>query len=266
MMPELETALRAADLAAEEAMRIYKSGTINVSTKSDNSPVTEADISCNRIITDELAKTNHAVLSEESADDQLRLDAEFVWVVDPLDGTTDFVERTGEFTIMIALVQAGRPILGIIAQPVARTIFVAQDGAGSYKGADGAWIRMRTAPDVELAECSAVRSRNHFSETDQRVMARLGITKITALGSSIKACSVASGDSDIYITTTDRMKEWDTCASWCIVAEAGGRMTDAFGEELTYNSKSVTHKHGIIASSGGRIHKLATTACHAVLD
>lgn len=265
-LPELETALRAADLATQEVMRIYNSNDIDVSTKADNSPVTKADISCNRIITKELSKTPHLVLSEEDTDNKSRLDANMVWIVDPLDGTADFVERTGEFTIMIALVQSNRPILGIIVQPVKRTIFVAQDGAGAYKGTEKTWNRVRTSSDVNIDECRLVCSRNHLSETDKKVFARLGITDMTKLGSSIKACHVASGDADLYVTTTDKMKEWDTCASWCIITEAGGRITDALGEELSYNSESVLHKHGIIASSGGRIHELATKECCVVLD
>lgn len=265
-LPELCAGLRAADLASEEAMRIYESGDMEVLTKPDDSPVTKADLSCNRIISSELGKTPHVILSEESSDDMSRLDASSVWIVDPLDGTADFVDRTDEFTIMMGLVHDGRPVLGIIAQPAARRIFVAQDGAGSYQGINGTWRRVRVAKGAELDECRAVCSRNHPSDTDKAIISRLGITNMTRMGSSLKVCSVAAGDADVYVTTTNKMKEWDTCASWCIVTEAGGRMTDALGGELTYNAESVMHKHGIIASIGGRIHELVCGECRAVLD
>ncbi len=265
-LPELGAALHAAGLAANEAMRIYNSGELGVSSKADSSPVTKADISSNRIIAGELSKTPHPILSEESADDGTRLDADTVWIVDPLDGTADFVDRTDEFTIMIALAQLGRPVLGIIAQPAAQTVFVAQDGAGAYRGAHGSWERIRAVGNDHIDECHLVCSRNHLSEREQRLFSALNITRITKLGSSIKACSIASGEAHLYITTTDRMKEWDTCASWCVVTEAGGRMTDALGGELTYNSKSVIHRNGIVASSGGRIHEIATSECRSVLD
>ena len=265
ILTELEIALSAAQNASNKVMQIYNSKTASVSLKDDNSLVTEADILSNKIITDELAKTGHPILSEESFDDKTRLAAKQVWIVDPLDGTADFVDRTGEFTIMISLVHGNRPVLGIIVQPVAEIIFVAQDGGGTYKGFDGTWTRVRIAADVEINECRAVCSRNHLSETDQGILARLGIENIIKLGSSIKACSVASGDAELYVTTTSKMKEWDTCASWCIVTEAGGRMTNALGEELSYNSDLVSHQHGIIASIGGRIHDLVITECKQAL-
>lgn len=265
-LPELANALRAAELASEEVMRIYGLPEIQVSQKSDNSPVTQADVSSNHMIVSELAKTGFPILSEESADDGSRLEANKVWVVDPLDGTVDFVERTGEFTVMIAMVHDTRPVLGIISQPAARTIFVAQDGVGAYRGHDGNWSRVRTRQDVNIQESRLVCSRNHLSKVDESVFARLGVKNPEKVGSSIKACKVAAGEADLYVTTTDRMKEWDTCASWCILTEAGGRMTDALGEEISYNTKSAIHPHGIVASSGGRIHEIATSECRIVLD
>ena len=265
-LPALAAALAAADLASEEAMRIYESGHVDVSKKGDDSPVTEADVSCNRIISEQLARTGHAILSEESRDDPSRLAEDSVWIVDPLDGTADFVDRTGEFTIMIALVQARRPILGVVSQPAARTVFVAQDGAGTYRGAPGAgWARVHVAKEAGIEECRATCSRNHLSDADRAVVSNLGLSNMAKVGSSIKACRVACGEADVYVTTTDRMKEWDTCASWCIVIEAGGRMTDALGGELLYNSESAAHTRGIIASSGGRIHELVVGECRAVL-
>ncbi len=262
-MPELAVAMAALGEASDAVMAIY-AGEHGARAKDDGSPVTDADMSSHRIISDALAKTGHAVLSEEG-EAASRAAAETAWIVDPLDGTADYVARTGEFTIMAGLVRAGRPVLGVIVQPAARAVFVAQDGAGSFRGVEGAWSRLRVGPERETSECRAVCSRNHLSEVDRAVLKSLGVAETVPVGSSIKACNVAAGTADIYVTTTDRMKQWDTCASWCVVTEAGGRMTDALGGELEYGPQSVAHTHGIIASSGGRIHDIAAGECRAAL-
>ena len=263
-MAEMRPAIDALGAASAAVMGIYGSGGGDAQKKADGSPVTEADLESHRTISRALAATGHAILSEEGPPAALGA-GETAWIVDPLDGTADFVSRTGEFTIMAGLVRSGRPVLGVIAQPAAQAIFVAQDGAGSYRGHGGSWERLRAGPERGAPECRAVCSRNHLSDVDRAVLARLGVAETVQVGSSIKACRIAANEADIYVTTTDRMKQWDTCASWCVVTEAGGRMTDALGGELEYGAGSVAHRHGIIASCGGRIHDLAVGECRAAL-
>lgn len=263
-MAELRPAIEAVGEAAGAVMAIYSSGGGEAREKADGSPVTDADLASHRVVSAALGATGHAVLSEEGPA-AARGAGETAWIVDPLDGTSDFVSRTGEFTIMAGLVRSGRPVLGVIAQPAARAIFAAQDGAGSYRGQGGAWERLRVGPEREASECRAVCSRNHLSDVDRAVLSRLGVAETVPVGSSIKACRVAAGEADIYVTTTGMMKQWDTCASWCVVTEAGGRMTDALGGELEYGPGSVAHERGIIASAGGRIHEIAAGECRAAL-
>ncbi len=124
-IPELDVALQAVIEAGKAIVDIY-GGKYETSIKHDNSPITDADLKSNDIIKRILSKTNHQILSEEDKDDQSRLSQETIWIVDPLDGTSDFIDKTGEFTVMIALVKNKKPILGIINWPTGKTIFAAQ--------------------------------------------------------------------------------------------------------------------------------------------
>src|SRR3990172_7056292 len=130
-LPEFEIALKAAAKAGEEIMKVYASNFFS-KTKEDDSPITMADLKSNKVIKEILSKTGLEILSEEDYDAKKRLEENRVWIVDPLDGTTDFVKRTGEFTIMIGLVQEGKPVLGVISWPTENTVFAAQTGCGAW--------------------------------------------------------------------------------------------------------------------------------------
>ena len=219
-------------------------------TKSDNSPITEADLKSNEIIRKTLSRTPHMILSEEEDDDKRRLDEEVVWIVDPLDGTSDFIDRTGEFTVMIALVRNKKPVLGVINWPAGKTVFAAQYGSGAFRYSGGSWQKIAVTGVSELAECRAVGSRHHLSEREKDFIRGLGIGSFSSVGSSLKVGKISSGDAEAYITTTDKMKEWDTAASYCIINEAGGRMTDMMGRDISYNNKVLNHQDGILATNG----------------
>lgn len=251
-MPELDSAMRAAREAGSAVMEVY-GGEFEVRTKEDDSPITEADLRSNGAIRGVLGGGPHPVLSEEDPDDPARLGAGAVWVVDPLDGTSDFVDRTGEFTVMIALVRGGVPVLGVIAWPAGGEFFAAQKGMGAFRFSGGRWSRISVTDVSDLRECRAVGSRHHLSERERGFIGRLGITSFVSIGSSLKVAKISSGEAEAYITTTDRMKEWDTAASHCIIGEAGGRMTDMLGNELVYNRRDVFHRNGILATNG-RVH------------
>lgn len=250
--PELRVAIDAALEAGRAVMEVY-SRNFSSETKHDNSPITEADIKSNQIIKEALKKSGHRVLSEEDRDDQGRLEQDFVWIVDPLDGTSDFIRRTGEFTIMVALVEKKIPVIGVIFWPAGSTLFAAQKGRGAYRLAGGMWEQIRVTDEAELRNCRAVGSRSHMSEEEKALFERFGVKGFSGIGSSLKIGKISSGEAELYVTTTDRMKEWDSCASFCIINEAGGRMTDCLGNVLTYNNEVVNHRHGIVASNG-RIH------------
>lgn len=248
-IPELDIAIDAAIQAGNAILGIYNEN-YKTTTKSDDSPITEADVKSNEIIKKILSKTNYSILSEEDKDDLSRLSKETIWIVDPLDGTSDFIDKTGEFTVMIALVKDQKPILGVIAWPTEKTIFAAQKGSGAYRFSNNRWEEIHVTKISDLSKSRAVGSRHHLSDTEKRFIKTLGIEDFTSIGSSLKVGKISSGEAEAYITTTNKMKEWDSAASYCIVNEAGGKMTDMSGNDITYNNKIVNHQNGILVTNG----------------
>ncbi|MBI2642914.1 MAG: 3'(2'),5'-bisphosphate nucleotidase CysQ [Nitrosarchaeum sp.] len=248
-MPELDVAIKAVYEAGNSILKIYE-GKYETFTKSDDSPITEADLKSNEIIKAILSKTNHKILSEEDKDDQERLSEEIIWIVDPLDGTSDFIDKTGEFTVMIALIKNKKPIIGVIGWPTEKTIFAAQKGGGAFRFSKDKWEEISVTKVSELSKCKAVGSRHHLSEKEKMFIKKLGIKNFTSIGSSLKVGKISSGEAEAYITTTNKMKEWDSAASYCLISEAGGKMTDMLGNDITYNNKIVNHQNGILVTNG----------------
>lgn len=248
-IPELDIAIKAAKEAGDAILEIYQ-GNFETSTKKDDSPITDADLRSNEIIKKILSQTGYTILSEEDKDDHSRLSQEMVWIVDPLDGTSDFIDKTGEFTVMIALIKNKKPILGVIGWPTERTLFVAQKGCGAFRYSNDEWKKISVTNMSELSKCRAIGSRHHLSEKEKLFIKKLGIRDFTSIGSSLKVGKISSGEAEAYITTTNKMKEWDSAASYCIILEAGGKMTDMLGNDLTYNNKEVFHQNGILVTNG----------------
>jgi 3'(2'), 5'-bisphosphate nucleotidase len=248
-VPELDIAIKAAQEASNIILDIYKKD-YNTFTKSDDSPVTDADLKSNKVINEILSNTKYSILSEEDLDDQSRLSKDMIWIVDPLDGTSDFIDKTGEFTVMIALIQNKKPILGVIAWPTEKTLFVAQKNCGAFRYSNNEWDKISVTKIDELSKCRTVGSRHHLSDKEKKFIEKIGIKEFTSIGSSLKVGKISSGEAEAYITTTNKMKEWDTAASYCIISEAGGKMTDMLGNELTYNNKDVYHQNGILVTNG----------------
>ena len=247
--PELDIAIKAAQKAGDVILEIYK-GEFEEFTKKDDSPITEADLKSNEIIKEILSQTKHKILSEEDKDDQSRLSEEIIWIVDPLDGTSDFIDKTGEFTVMIALVKNKKPILGVIGWPTEKTLFAAQEGKGAFRYSNEEWKKITVTTTDELSKCRTIGSRHHLSDKEKSFIKKLGIEDFTSIGSSLKVGKIASGEAEAYITTTNKMKEWDSAASHCIISEAGGKMTDMSGNEISYNNKEVHHQNGILVTNG----------------
>ena len=248
-IPELDIAIKAAQEASNVILKIYEKD-YNTYTKTDNSPVTDADLTSNKIINKVLSNTKYSILSEEDIDDQSRLSKDMIWIVDPLDGTSDFIDKTGEFTIMIALIQNKKPILGVIAWPTEKTLFVAQKNCGAFRYSNDKWDKISVTKIENLSKCRTIGSRHHLSDKEKEFIKKIGIKDFSSIGSSLKVGKISSGEAEVYITTTDKMKEWDTAASYCIITEAGGKMTDMLGNELTYNNKNVYHQNGILVTNG----------------
>lgn len=246
---ETKVAIHAATQAGKRVMELYNKD-ITTKLKDDSEPVTQADIESDTIIQKILSGTNYLILSEESSDDKKRLEQNKIWIVDPLDGTSDFVNKTGEFTIMIALVQNHKPVLGVIFHPPSGTLYVAQRGQGAFKLQNNSWTRLKVSKISDLKECKAVGSRFHLGQKEKKILEKLQVSKFVTRGSSLKVTDICSGNAEIYFTTTNKMKQWDTCASYCLIHESGGKMTDIIGSELLYNIDSLNHENGLLVTNG----------------
>ena len=246
--------------AGEEILKYYNDD-IEVTHKDDSSPLTKADLASNKIILNALHELERTIpiLSEESLVEwNQRKNWTTYWLVDPLDGTTDFVNRTGEFTIMVGLVEKQKSILGLIYWPIKKKMYLAESGKGAFRH-DEEWGKIEVSMMSEIQNCHALVSRHHLSEKEKKLLDEMEISVVTSIGSSLKVTEIASGDAEIYMTTTNKMKQWDTCASNCIISEAGGKMTDISGKEMVYNTESVNHENGILVTNG-LIHQDALNA------
>jgi len=248
-LPETKLAIDAALKASDAVLTIYNKD-FSISLKDDNQPITEADIQSNQIIQKCISSSRVPILSEESPDNkEKRMDSKKIWIIDPLDGTTDFINKTGEFTIMISLVEKNEPAMGVISHPFENKLYVAQKGQGAYSYYDENWIKLEVSKTSILSQCRAVGSRFHQSDQEKNFLKILDILKFTSRGSSLKVLDISSGKAELYFTTTNKIKQWDTCASNCIIAEAGGKMTDMSGLPLEYNTNIVNHQNGILVTN-----------------
>jgi 3'(2'), 5'-bisphosphate nucleotidase len=237
---EATIAINAAIQASKAVMEIYAQDFVT-EHKDDDSPITKADLQSNQIIKEILSSSGLPILSEEDEDDKSRLKHEKIWIVDPLDGTSDFVNRTGEFTIMIALVEKQKPVLGIISRPTTNMLFLAQRGSGAFVFEQESWRRLAVSKTNELKKCNAVGSRFHLTEVEKEFFKSLGVESFASRGSSLKVAEICMGMADIYLTTSNKIKQWDTCASYCLVTESGGKMTDMYGNDIPYNTERLNH-------------------------
>lgn len=247
---ELETAVRLAREAGRAAMAFY--GRASAEIKSGGSPVTEADHAANGVIVRGLrdAFPGDAILSEESRDDPSRLDAGRLWIVDPLDGTKEFLAQNGEFSIMIGLVEAGEPVLGVVYRPDGDVLYGAASGAGAWVERDGE--RERLEPDPAWEPLRMVGSRSHSDPLIESMREALGVSDVQPSGSvGIKCALIAEGRRDLYVHPVPYLKEWDTCAPEVILREAGGEVTDCRGGRLRYNKEDPRQPHGILATAPG---------------
>ena len=236
-------------LAGEKIREIYETD-FEVKKKEDNSPITKADLESNKILRATLEKTGIPILSEESDDDKTRLDSEKVWIVDPLDGTQDFVNKTGEFTILVGLVENHIPVMGLVYLPIKKILYLAEREMGAFCYDLQKWEQISVREVIDLKNCLALVSRHHLSGKEKEILDHLEITNTSTIGSTLKVMEISSGRADIYLTTTNKMSQWDTCASNCIISEAGGRMTDISGNELFYNTEAVKHENGLLVTNG----------------
>jgi len=241
---ELRIALLAAKCASEKILEIY-SKDFSVCYKNDQSPVTDADIQANQVILERLHESfpEDGFLSEETNDDASRFIRKRCWIIDPLDGTKEFIKKNGEFSINIGLIDEGEVVLGIVYVPVRDRAYYAVKGEGAY--------RMESNGDIQRLHVSQRRkpynvliSRSHPSKRTVSLLQvkAKDILCVSEMGSAIKGCLIAEGLFDVYYNFGHSMK-WDTCAMECIVHEAGGVMRRLDDEMIDY-TESETKNYG----------------------
>lgn len=248
----LEIAKNLAVEAGNAVMKIYDSE-FKVSDKDDKSPLTEADLISNKIIVEGLKKNfpGIIILTEEEADDKKRLGKKYVWIIDPLDGTKEFISKNGEFTINIALVNGGKPVLGVIYIPSKKELYYALEKNGSFFEGKEKKEKISVSDKSEIKNMILVKSRSHATDKLLNLINNNKFAAVITSGSSLKGCLIAKGEADIYYRFGP-VNEWDICAMNAIINEAGGIVTDLKGKILKYN-KEDTLIQGFIASNN-KIH------------
>lgn len=253
----LEGFARIALDAGQRIMAIYSGAApVGVTAKADGSPLTQADLAADAAIAAGLAALcpDIPVLSEEGADGAAasRLGRRFI-LVDPLDGTREFLGRTDEFTVNIALIEDGRPVLGVVHAPALRRLWLGDAAAGRAERREtgapqaGHPIHARPVPDRDLV---AVASRSHRDAETDAFLARLPVAGCRSIGSSLKFCLVAEGEADVYPRFGPTM-EWDTAAGHAVLVAAGGRVTAPDGGEFRYGKREEGFRNGPFIAWGG---------------
>lgn len=223
--------------------------------KPSGSPVTEADHASNRVIVGGLREEfpHDEILSEESKDTRGRLGAERVWIVDPLDGTKEFVAGNGEFSVMVGLVVEGKVAVAAVYRPDRDVLYRAIAGEGAWVERDGSRFGLGCEGGA-AGSLRAVGSRSHPDPLLGAMYGALAVQDVMAAGSvGVKCSLIAEGNRDLYIHPVPYLKEWDTCAPELILREAGGDVTDCLGQPLTYNKVDPCQPHGIVACGKGLI-------------
>lgn len=257
----VEPVIAIARVAGEAIMQVYATD-FDVSRKDDNSPLTQADLAAHNAIIDGLKQLTPdlPVLSEESESiaAEVRNSWQTYWLIDPLDGTREFVKRNGEFTVNIALISENESILGVVYAPVPDLLYYASAGEGAYKiDKTGAVKRLQTRT-FDINKLIVAGSRSHSDHHFQQFLHKLHVTtgatpELISMGSSLKICLIAEGLADVY-PRLGPTYEWDTAAAHCVLQEAGGEITDEEGQLLRYNSKPSLLNPHFFAATRNSLH------------
>ncbi len=266
MQKELETAR---DLAISAGMILleYYGKNADVEWKGADSPVTVADRAASRFLDGELKRRfpEDGILSEEESDDLSRLDRSRVWIIDPMDGTKEFINGLGEFAVMIGLAIDRISVIGVVHQPTTGKTYYAVSGSGAYLEEAGKSRKLRVSPEIEPSRMTVALSRSHDSMQVDEVRRRLGINRSVRSGSlGLKVGLICEGRAHLYLHIGSRTYQWDTCAPDVILREAGGVMTDIRGVALSYNLPEPRNLRGVIASNGP-IHERIIEAAGQVM-
>ncbi len=257
--PLAEQVLRIARLAGDKIMAIYEKD-FAIYEKQDTSPLTEADLAAHNVIVSELESISDLpILSEESADiswDERKTWQQY-WLVDPLDGTKEFIKKNGEFTVNIALIDNGKPIMGVVYAPAKETAYIGLVGKGAWLQKDSDFTPISAKQHSDGETWKVVGSRSHQSPEIKNLLEQLdGETELVAMGSSLKLCLVATGEAHLY-PRLGPTSEWDTGAAHAVATAAGASVTvldpadplNANAEDLSYNQKeSVLNPYFLVSA------------------
>jgi len=223
-----------------------------VEWKGVNDPVTAADRAASRFLVDELRARfpGDAILCEEEKDDLQRLESSRVWIVDPMDGTKEFIARRGEFAVMIGLAVDGEARLGVVYQPTEEKLFYAAAGQGAFVRQGTAERPLRVSTEGDFVKTTMALSRSHLSKTTEIIRKHLGIDRTLQTGSiGLKVGLLCDAKAHVYVQGRGTSL-WDTCGPEAILREAGGRMTDSRGLPFRYDIADVRNLTGVIATNG----------------
>ena len=247
----LALAKKAAKKAGSVAMSFFQTSKYKIKDKSFNNPVTTADHQANKIIKDILFQSNSSYgwLSEETVDSDQRLANDYAWIVDPIDGTKEFIEGVPQFSISIALVHLGEPIIGVIYNPSTNELFSASKNMGSFYNDERVKCLDQNKESIALVSRSEVKRglwdeyKNNFKD-------------LRPIGSvAYKLGLIGAGKGDVFATLRPK-NEWDICAGHCIVNESGGVLFDLHGKSIKYNQKNTLIQPGLIAGSKNKVDSL----------
>lgn len=249
-LSELDAAVGAATQAGTEVLRWY--GTPDKGTlKTDGSPITNADTASHTCICDKLRPFGYPILSEEGETPEHLERAERFWIIDPLDGTKDFIEQTGEFSIMIGLAGGGKAVMGVVYQPTEDRMYYAVRGEGAYvRVGNEEPVRLHVSDISDPRDARFVVSRHHLDEKTKAFVKQCGATRLLRCGSiGVKLGLLAEGKVDAYATFTNKTNIWDICAPSLILEEAGGKVRDCLGNEFRYDGLNIRNEYGIFAGN-----------------
>lgn len=255
---KLEKAIEIAKLAGEVILEFYALEVIaeeKYGVDNFSEPVTIADRTASKLIVERLAEEfpGDAILSEEEKDDKkTRLGSEDVWIIDPIDGTRGFINKDGDFAVQIGLAENGESVLGVVFMPFQKKLYYAVKNGGTFLiENENSPKKIQVSDKTDFGQMTIAVSRNHRSPKMSRIHKDFKFRDEIQRGSvGLKVGLIAEQTADLYIHLSPRTKFWDTCAPQIILEEAGGKMTDLFGERIKYDLHDVQNHNGILASNG----------------
>lgn len=252
MDKELEVAKKLAIEAGAILMTYYRQA-VSIDWKAPGDPVTAADREASDFLIANLSREfpDHGILSEEEADDAAWLQYKQVWMLDPMDGTREFIDHREDFAVQIGLVHDGTPVLGVVYQPVKDKLYYAARERGAFLTTAGTTTPMRVSNEPTAARMTMAVSRSHRSARIDAIRGHLRITETIAMGSvGLKIGLICEARAHIYVHPGSKTHLWDTCGPEAILREAGGRITDITNSPLCYTRAEHRNLHGLIATNG----------------